>query len=228
MPGPLIADAWRRPAYVVAAVGVVIVAVLAAVVYHGTSTSFDDWVFDRLYPEIGNGAANAMLGFTTPAVSISLLVAVFGGALLVRRWDVAALAALGPGVTLLITEAVLKPITSRVLGPGLVLNPFHITVNGVYPSGHEATVASTACVLVLVAGQLPMRRRTRSVFAAVLAAWTVVAAIGLVRSFWHYATDTIGAICLSAAVVLCVAMGIDRYADVMIRRVLAVRERQLT
>jgi hypothetical protein len=228
MPAPLIADEWRRPAYVVSAVALAVVAALAVVVFRGTSTSFDTWVFDQLYPEIGGGWANALLSFTTPAISISLLALVFVVGLLVHRWDIAALAALGPGVTLFVIEAVLKPLIDRDLGPGLALNPFHVTVHGVYPSGHEATVASTACVLVIVACQLPVRRRARGVFAGVLAVWTVVSALGLVRSFWHYATDTIGAVCLSIPVVLCVAMLLDRYADDAPRREPAARERQLT
>jgi hypothetical protein len=228
VPAPLIVDSWRRPVYVVTGVAAAVVAALAVIVFHGTSTSFDGWVFDRLYRHVGAGTANAMLGFSIPAVSISLLVAVLALALLLRRWELAALAVLGPSVTLLVTEAMLKPLIGRTLGSGSVLNGRYVAVPDVYPSGHEATVAATACVLLIAVCQLPMRRRIRAAVVVVLATWTLVAALGLVRSFWHFATDTIGAICLSVAIVLCVALVIDRYSDAVFRRWAAATERQLT
>jgi uncharacterized membrane protein len=40
--------------------------------------------------------------------------------------------------------------------------------------------------------------------------WALVAAIGLVRNFWHYATDTIGAMFLAVVVVVGLALLIDR------------------
>jgi hypothetical protein len=64
---------------------------------------------------------------------------------------------------------------------------------------------------MIAATQLPVRLRLRVALIVVFAAWMVASAIGLVRNFWHYPTDTIGAICLSVTVVGCVALAIDRY-----------------
>jgi hypothetical protein len=79
-------------------------------------------------------------------------------------------------------------------------------------------VASTICVLTIVLSRMPMRRRTRSAVFGLLALWMFAAALGLVRSFWHYATDTLGAICVSVAVVSWVALAIDGLAPRVRRR----------
>jgi membrane-associated phospholipid phosphatase len=48
---------------------------------------------------------------------------------------------------------------------------------------------------------------------AVFAAWTVLGAVGLVRIFAHYPSDTAGAVCVSVAVVLSTALVVDAVAD---------------
>jgi hypothetical protein len=211
MPARLITDTWRRPlAWASVVAGLLVVALAVAV--HGSTTSFDTWMFRELYTHIGTGAAIALLDFSAPGLSIGLLCIVVVFAALLRRWDVAALAAIGPAVAIVLTKLVLKPL----IGRPLVIGEF--SVRGVFPSGHETAVASTAFVLLIVACQLPMRPRARGVVAAVLAVWMLLAALGLVRNFWHYATDTIGAVCLSAAVVVGMALAIDRFRAVLIRR----------
>lgn len=200
---PLIRPAWRTPLTVVAAAAAAGFVVLAVTVAGGASTSFDTWMFRELYAHLGNRAAATLLGLSSPGISIGLMAIVALFAALLRRWDVAVLAAVGPGLTVLLTKLVFKPLIDREL----VIGDFR--VSGVFPSGHESAVASCSFVLVIVAFQLPMRRRLRVGFLALLGVWTVVAALGLVRNFWHYATDTIGAICLSGAVVLAVALAID-------------------
>jgi membrane-associated phospholipid phosphatase len=207
----LIADAWRTPLAVVSAAAVALLAVLGVLV-HRSSTSFDTWMFRELYNHIGAGAASALLDLSTPALSIGLLGIVVVFAALFRHWNLAVLAALGPAVAVVITKYVLKPHIGRRLTFGT------FSVRGVFPSGHETAVSATAIVLLVVACQVPMRRRTRGVIVAVLAVWTTLAAVGLVRNFWHYATDTIGALCVSVAVVPALALLIDRYAARVQRR----------
>ena len=56
----------------------------------------------------------------------------------------------------------------------------------------------------------------------------IVAAIGLVRNFWHYATDTIGAMLLATVVVLGAAFIIDTYGATVMRRLRPATDRQLT
>jgi membrane-associated phospholipid phosphatase len=203
---PLISRTWRVPAAVLCIAAAAVLTTFVLTFGHRGSTRFDTWAFEELYAHVSTGAAGTLLGFSTPQIGISLAALAALVAALVRRWDVAALAALGPTVTVVVTEFVLKP----TLGRALVIDGVGVT--GVFPSGHESVVASTACVLAVVVWQLPMGRGVRAVVLTMLGAWTVLAALGLVRNFWHYATDTIGAACLSVAVVLGMALAIDAVA----------------
>lgn len=204
MPTRLLPEARRKPMAWAVAVAVLLLAALAIVV-HRSTTTFDTWMFRELYIHIGAGGASTLLRFSSPALSIGMLGLVVVFAALLRRWDVVALAAIAPAVAVVLTECVLKPM----IGRPLTLDG--ISARGVFPSGHETAVTSTALVLLIVAGQRPLRARVRAVVIAALAVWAVVSAVGLVRTFSHYATDTIGAVCVSVAVVCLLALVIDRY-----------------
>lgn len=184
---------------------------LAVALFHRHGTGFDSWTFRELLTHIGPTPGSALLGFSTPAISIVLMTLVVLGALRVRRRDVAVLAVLGPLLALLLSEVVLKPVVGRVLGPAVFAGFPVGPLTGSYPSGHETGVVSAAVVLLIVSWQLPLRRRGRLVTVAVLAFWALAAAIGLVRNYWHYATDTIGGAAVPIAAVLTTALLIDRY-----------------
>lgn len=200
-------------------------AALAVLVAHRESTGFDTWMFRELSAHIGTGPAATMLSLSAPAVPISICATVALVSAMLRRWGLAALAAIGPAATVLLTKLVFKPLLGReftesvlksVFGPDAVTGQFRLT--GVFPSGHESAVAATACLLVVVTFQLPWSRRAQVTSVCLLAVWTVAAALGLVRNFWHYATDTIGAICLAVTVVLGLALLIDSYGASVLRR----------
>jgi undecaprenyl-diphosphatase len=224
MPTPLIADTWRTPVAAAAAVAGALAAVLAVFV-HRASTTFDDWMFRELYHHIGTSGALALLELSTPALSMGILGLVVVFAALLRQWNFAVLAAAGPALAVGLAKFVLKPLIGRTFN-GEVLRPLadpsvalgQFSLHGVFPSGHETAVASTALVLLIVVCRLPLRGGARSVLIALLAVWTLLAAIGLVRNFWHYATDTIGALCVSVAVIGTAALVIDRAAQRVIRR----------
>src|SRR4051794_39568832 len=112
---PLIGAAWRTPLICVCAFATAVFAAMAATLGVGASTSFDGWMFDELLAHVSNGAAVILLGFSTPALSIALLALVAVFAALLRRWEVAALAAIGPGITVLLTREVFKPSLGREL-----------------------------------------------------------------------------------------------------------------
>jgi undecaprenyl-diphosphatase len=211
MPPTLIADRWRRPVIVAAVVGALVVVALAVVVYHGRSTAFDDWAFRKLYAGIGWGTAHFLLDLSIPTISIIVLAIVAVGAAWLRSWPVAALAVFGPLLAIAITEFGFKPIVGRALHPGPVNANLPLSIRSVYPSGHETTVAATAFVLMIAVTQLPVRLRSRVALIALLLAWLLASAVGLVRNSWHYPTDTIGAICLAATVIGGAALLIDRY-----------------
>lgn len=219
MSAPLIGPAWRTRAACACAVAAIGFAVLAAFVAGGHSTGFDDWVFRELYRHTGITFAQVTLGMSQPALSISFCALIAIGAAIARRWDIAALATIGPGATVVLAKYVFKPLLGRVFSTddlfrallGRVPNVDPSTVTGTFPSGHESAVASTACVLAILCFHAPVTRRVRVVLLAVIAVWTAVAAVGLVDNFWHYATDTIGAILLAGTVVLGLALVLDRY-----------------
>jgi undecaprenyl-diphosphatase len=215
---PLISPAWRTRVMWVGAGALAVFAALSAWVAGGTSTSFDNWMFQKLYIHLGSGAASVLLNLSRPAVPIGICGLVALLAAVTRRWDVVALAALAPSLTVVLTKYVLKPL----LGRKIIFGDYYY--DGVFPSGHESAVAATAGVLVIVVFQLKVAGRVRWAMLTLVAAWTVFAAVGLVRNFWHYATDTVGSAFLAAAVVPAVALGIDRYGPVVWRRRRLTRE----
>lgn len=200
-------------------------AVLAALVAGSHSTGFDDWTFRELYEHTGSSFAQATLGVSAPALSISICAVIAIGAAIARRWDIAILASVGPGATVVLAKYVLKPLIGRVFSSddlfraliGRVPNVDTYSLTGTFPSGHESAVASTACVLAILCFRAPVTRRVRIVLLVLIAVWTAIAAVGLVRNFWHYATDTIGAILLAVVVVLGLALVLDRYLSAVQR-----------
>jgi undecaprenyl-diphosphatase len=190
-------------------------AVLAATLGVGASTSFDNWMFRELYAHLGTGWAEALLDVSAPAVSITVLAVVAVVAALLRRWDVAVLAAVGPGGTVLLAEVVFKPLLGREM---VVPEISDFRLRGSFPSGHEAAVMSAALVLAIIVCRLPLSRGGRAGVLTGLAVWTVAAALGVVRNFYHYATDTIGAIFLAAAIVPATALAIDSAGAALRRR----------
>ena len=200
--GPLIGRAWRRPALLGAGLALTVFVLLAVVTFHATRTSFDLWVFRVLAQQFSPHRAVFLISFTEPAVSVLLLVltTVLAGSL--RRFDLAVLAALGPALGTLLASDVGKPLIHRTMSGAAA---------GTFPSGHETGVTCTAMVLLLAFGQLPVRRAAHVLLAVVLACWVLVAAVGLTRSYYHYATDTIGAIGFSIALILGLAALLDRY-----------------
>jgi membrane-associated phospholipid phosphatase len=215
MPAPLVADRWRRPALIAAAAGVVLVVLIGGLTWHETSTRFDTWAFRQVYFRVGHDAAPFFLHVSSPALVFAVLALVGVAAAIGRRWDLAALAAAGPGLAVVLTEYVLKPLFDRPIGSSGSLN-------GSYPSGHETGVAAAAVVLVVAFGVLPAARVVRALMVVVLLLWTAVAGVGLVRNYYHFATDAIGAVGVSVATVLGVAVVLDRAFLPLTRR------RQLT
>lgn len=208
---PLIAD--HRPAWVIVAIGALVAVVLAAVVWHGTTTAFDTWAFRRAssdFPPSSSPGRRAWLLFSEPAVSflVPAGVAIWGA--LTRRWNVALLAAVGPALALGLTELIGKPLVGRVLGPGVLRGSTVGALSGSYPSGHETGLVSWLVLLLVVVFRAPVTRTARASCLAVAVLWALAGGVGLTVNYYHYATDTIGAVGLATATVLGVALLIDR------------------
>jgi undecaprenyl-diphosphatase len=211
-PRPLVPLSWRR--YVVAAIAVstVVVIALSVWLHHATTTAFDDWALRQLYAHIGDTGRDVLLGLSSPFLSTVILIGVAVIAGLARAWNVAALALIGPIVALIMTEVVLKPLVDRMINHVVLPHDPYPGFGFAFPSGHETGLASAAIVLALVLRRSPLPKRWRVTGWSVLAAWTVLGAVGLVRGFYHFATDTIGAIALSTAIVFGTALLVDKYA----------------
>jgi membrane-associated phospholipid phosphatase len=222
MPSPIIAPSWRGPtllAVIVAAAGV---AALSIGLHDVSSTTdFDTDVNRQVFTHIGETGSQILLGLSEPALSTGLLVLIAVVAALARRWEVTALAVIGPTVALLVTEVVLKPLVNRTLVPDPVQTSS--LINSAFPSGHETGLVSLLLVLGLLLPRLRVTTMTRAALVVVLVIWALLAAIGLVRGHYHYATDTVGGIGVAVAVVGSAALAIDRCGAV-----LATRDRQLT
>jgi membrane-associated phospholipid phosphatase len=206
----LIPTRSRRVALVVAVLGWV-VAVALGFRYAGgrRAGGFDTAVTHGLRDVVGNPTplgkwavlpptvATRLLGvLSEPLVIYSVIVTLVGFALWRRRWEVAALAVLAPGLCVALTE-VFKPLVDRMHAGYLS-----------YPSGHTVSSVSayTVALLVVTAEWNGLRR---------LLAWVVWALVvlgvtaGLVAMNYHYPTDTIGGVGVALGVVLPAAILAD-------------------
>ena len=219
----LISDRWRAAAASVIGLSALVVAFLGVRLHAAGATSFDAWALRRSVTAIGSRGAGALLRFSEPAVSLSVIVLVAALAAVARRWRLVVLAALGPAAAVVVTEYVLKPLIDRYLfHPGIPVPVLQADYSGAFPSGHETGVASAAVLAFVAVGQLRVSAAARAALTAVLAAWTALAALGLPRSYYHYATDTVGALGVAVVVVLGGAWAIDAAVPALVRR------RQLT
>ncbi|HEY2300194.1 MAG TPA: hypothetical protein VGH43_20895 [Jatrophihabitans sp.] len=204
----IIAPAVRPFALVLLVAAGAVLAVLSFA-YHGDhhGTSLDDRLAQHLNSSLGSTLSAATLHASDQRMTVALLVLVVVGALLFRRWDVAVFAAASPILAIVLTEVVLKPIVDRYLSydfAGIALPR-----SGAFPSGHETGLASLTAELAVLALRAPIAAAWRGLVVAALALWTAIGAVGLVANLYHYATDTVGGVCVAIAVVLGVALLVD-------------------
>lgn len=219
----LIAAPRRRPATALVVAGLVGFGLLAiAVAGTSTATGFDTVVKNWLYGHVGAWAASVTLALSEPAMTTSVLIVIALGAALRRRWDVFAWAVVAPTLAIVLAEVVFKPVVGRRSLVDLTQNdPYHAahrppgfpavieTTGYAYPSGHQTGVTAVTVELAVLVLCIPVGRGVRAAILALLALWTLVAAAGLVRNHYHFATDTVGAILLTAACVVGAALVTD-------------------
>jgi membrane-associated phospholipid phosphatase len=126
--------------------------------------------------------------FSNPILVYAVIVALVVFALWRRRWELAGLAVLAPGVCVLFTE-LLKQLFDRQHSGYLA-----------YPSGHMASSAAAVTVGALVLTGGWVGRRWKLAWGA----WALVmvcTAAGLVAMNYHYPSDTIGGFCLAMGIV---------------------------
>ncbi len=144
--------------------------------------------------------ARLVIGLFDP-VPLAVLVAVVAGVCLAaRRRRLAALAVAGPLLTGVVTT-VLKPVIERTKDGDLA-----------YPSGHMGAAVALAVVVALLIVSLVRVRRAVRVAVLVAVPTTVGAGMGLAMAAtdYHYLTDAVGGFCIAVAVVLSLAVLLDR------------------
>ena len=196
---PLLAAPLRPLAWGVIAVGTLVLTVMG-IWLHDTAraTANDNRIGSWLAAHIGPTAQSLLLALSEPGLTVGIVLAVAAVAALRRRWRVAALALLGPGLGFLLEAYVLKPGIGRRLDTAYA-----------FPSGHETGVTTMLTLLLVVAWHARLPRIGKAAAVVVALLWSLGAAAGLVRAGYHYASDTLGGIALGPAVVLLVALGLD-------------------
>lgn len=201
LPAPL-----RRPAAWIGGIAAGGVAVLAVHTHGlGTATRTDDvlrWlVSERVPEEVRSFWLVQSLGNPLAVVVLAGLLAAL--ALATGRRRLAVLAAVGPGLTGLVTTG-LKPVVDRTLDGELA-----------YPSGHTGGFTALAVVAGLLLVSL---LRTEALTGALVVAVAAVGAgsamaVALTALDIHYPTDTIGGFGTALAVVLGTALLLDAVAE---------------
>lgn len=207
--------AVRRVALVL--VGVGLLAVLAGgIAFHDQlrDNRFDRGIYDWTTDNLGHRLLERLLDVTTPSLVFGLVVVVLVGALFVRNARLAAVAAVGPLLSVVLTEYVLKPLIGRkIVG--------YFVTGLTYPSGHETGLAAATTLLVVAVLAVTTSRQARSIAVALAVVLDALGSIALVGNGYHFATDTYAAVGLSVSVVLGTALGVDLIADRMAGRRLA-------
>lgn len=208
MSAPLVP--WPRAAAAVAigcAVGFVGIGLVVAGDDHGLAldNAFNRWVLAHFDVY----ARYDMVQLTDPPVIVAAVAVITVGALLVRRLDLAALAVLAPLVATGLTEWVFKPLFDRTV-PSVTQRTG--TESEAYPSGHETAVSTVLVVLalILLRARVPLAVKVAGLI--VLAGYYAITVVALVGQYFHYLTDTIGALGVAIALVLAVALALDRLA----------------
>jgi len=202
---PLLAAPARRPAAIVFACAVLILAGGAVLVHDQYNDPLDSrfgtWATTRLAEH--SSALQLVADLGQKKEVIVLIAVICLACLAARRVNGAALAVIGAPAASVATEKVLKPLAG------------HLYPYASYPSGHTtgffALVATTAVLLAGPASgktpRMPRTLRVTIVAAAVLVGCAIgIAVVGLGD---HHFTDTAGGAAVGVAVVLAAAFLLD-------------------
>lgn len=199
---PLIPTRLRLPATLVALACWALAAILGAV-YAGDHQAgpLDAAVARGIDSVVGEQSmfARVLTGPTHPIVVYPLIALTVGIAVFRRWWHRAVLAVAAPGLCVLLTELVFKPLVGRV----------HEGVYA-YPSGHTVSAVATLAVAALVIG-VEWSPRPRLALLGLFLLGCVILAVGLVGMDYHYFTDTIGGFGVALGVTLPLTLLADRF-----------------
>jgi membrane-associated phospholipid phosphatase len=192
----------RRRALVVVVVAVLITGALG-VRYAGDShPAWLDQValsMAREWFPMPRALAMVVISSYDPVPLAVLIVALAAVCLVVGRRELAVLAVTGPVLTGIVTTVV-KPVIERTKNGDLS-----------YPSGHMGSAVAIAVVVgLLLVSLLGPRRWVSAVAVAVPVLWGATVGLAMTVTNYHYWTDAVGGFCTAVAVVLSLALLIDR------------------
>jgi len=197
----------RYPATVIVLLCVIIVTGLGAWFHRRSSPAgvdrfVADWVHQLAGPDVG--LMDEVIRIGDPLSVAAFVVGLALGSAALGRWRTVLFAVLGPTAAVFVTELLLKPLVGRTRGGQLA-----------FPSGHTTGTAAVATVvLVLFLGSAWLASPMAKAMLTLLGLGVSVAvSVALVDRNWHYATDTLGGICVAVASVLVVALVIDKFGD---------------
>jgi membrane-associated phospholipid phosphatase len=202
-PAPLLPAGARRPAGILTAGCLVLVAVLGIISAHqghghAVDQAVDSWVIGLGLPRHILSLVSSIGGVT----AVTLLTAALAVACLAaRRVGGAVLVVVGVALASALTESVLKPLVHRTISGDLS-----------YPSGHTTGLFALATAIAVVLLAPRGARPGRAVRVAVVAAAALIAsAVGfaMVGLQFHYFTDTIAGAAVGTGVVIGVAFLLD-------------------
>jgi membrane-associated phospholipid phosphatase len=202
----LLAPSQRRPAIVVAAACAVVIAVLGLWSAGQAHPDRFDAAVDGWLRDAGAGHISALhrlesLGNPVPVTVITAALVLT--CLLTRRWRGALLVAAAVPAASGLTEGVFKPLTDRTIQGWLS-----------YPSGHATGMFTIATIVAVLLTGPSRPRAPRAPRLGLVAAVTVLAAAvatAMVSLGLHYFTDLFGGAAVGIAVVLVLALSLDRY-----------------
>ena len=201
---PLLPSRARRPAAVIAVCCVVLTLVLAVLTAHTSHPGPLDAAVDSWIQRVV-GAHRRILHLVEdvgePTEVALLTLAIVLACLAFRRVNGAVLTVLSVAMSVVLTEAVLKPIVGRTL------NGYHV-----YPSGHTGLAFTLAAVIVVVLLNPPgnrLHRPLKIAIAAVAALVSSAVAVAMIGLSYHYFTDTVGGAALAIGVVLTISFLLD-------------------
>lgn len=216
---PLLDPRWRPLAWVTIVAATAVFLGLALEIHDTrTPTAFDSDVAAWLSRRGGVTGQQLLLVLSEPALTVGFLVVVTLCAVLLRRWDLAVFAAVGPSCAQLLSSVILKPIVHRQLGFHDPMRPGLITYNFAFPSGHETALTSAMVVVAMLLLRSSLTRQPKMIVVVLAAAWLVLGAAGLVRAGYHYGTDTIGGFCVALVAVVATALVVDAVTARVYRR----------
>ncbi len=204
---PLLPQRVRRPAMVVIALAIIVIAVFGMHYADQAMPGHLDRSLDALIRTAlhrNQPITRALVSLGNPVQAVILVTAVAGAAAAARRWSGVLLTIVGTITAVAITDLILKPLIGR-------LSYGHLS----FPSGHTTVVAAVAFATAILLGgaRWPRSVTLRLVAGVAAVAVAVGVAISLVALRVHYATDTVAGYCVALATVLAVALFLDFFGS---------------